>query len=244
VDVIDRATDPATNCLTGALVRWQHAAGRYWPYVCSAPFVGDPVAIGSPSTSRPSRAIVDAARSVPPGTRAAIFVDLPAWRSLPSTARLNDLGFAVVPVIQRWVTEPAILPSGRLVGDLLRYAAVVRRPRPERGIVFLLDGERAGPPRLAESTTPARAFDNRYGYPACRFPPPALLRDDGVTGVWWLARNGVADDLRDYAATLEAERFSLRELRLAASRPPLVMTNDSSAKLDLHHAGDHARARH
>ena len=195
------------SCLARALARWQHAAGRYWLYVCSAPFVGDRIKVDQSDAGRPSRLVVDAVRSVPGEERAAIFVDLPTRLSLPSTRRLNDLGYVVVPVIQRWVTEPAILRSARMVDTLVRYGASVRRPQPDRGVIFILDGERAGPPRVADSPAPKRTFDNRYVYPACRFPPPALLRDDAISRVWWLAPGGIADDLTDYAARLEAAGF-------------------------------------
>ena len=30
----------AVSVLAEALVRWQHAAGPFWPYVCAAPFLG------------------------------------------------------------------------------------------------------------------------------------------------------------------------------------------------------------
>lgn len=201
------AGETRNSCLARALARWQHAAGRYWLYVCSAPFVGDRITIDRSGAGRPSRLVVDAVRSIPEEERAAIFVDLPTRLSLPSTPRLNDLGYVVVPVIQRWVTEPALLRSARLVDQLIRYGASVRRPRPDRGVIFILDGERAGPLLAADSPTPKRTFDNRYAYPSCRFPPPALLREDAISRVWWLTPRGIADDLADYAARLEAEGF-------------------------------------
>ncbi len=207
----------AASPLIRALARWQHTAGRYWIYVCSAPFVGDPIPIEHPPIGRPPRWLAEAIGAIPGDERAAVFVDLPPTRTLPATGDLNLLGFAVVPVIQRWITAPAVLRSDRLVACLERFGAVVRRPRPDRGVVFLLDGERGGPPRLRDSTAPARTFDNRYQYPPCRFPPPALLRDDAVTGVWWLAPNGVEEDLAGYASGLEAAGLPIHQLAVPAN---------------------------
>ncbi|HVC35447.1 MAG TPA: hypothetical protein VNL16_18200 [Chloroflexota bacterium] len=183
-----------------ALVRWQHAAGPYWPYVCSAPFVGPwGATLGTNARTRACARLLEEVAAIPPGERAAVFVDLPPRLTLPATAALNDLGYVVVPVIQRWIVAPATLDCRRLVDDLIIHGARVRLPRPARGAVFLLDGDRAGPLRREGRPAPRRVFDNRYSYPACRFPPAAFLHHEGITSAWWISGAGIADDARQYA---------------------------------------------
>jgi hypothetical protein len=191
---------PCDHEAARAFVRWQHAAGPYWPYVCAAPFLGGPIA----RRSRPRRhdtSLVAALRGLPAGERTAVFVDLPASRTLPSADDLARLGFLVVPVIQRWATAPAVLACESLVAQLLDCAPRRRPPSAQRGVIFLLDGERAGP-----STSPKpRLFDNRYSYPICRFPPPGFLHEDGISNVVWLPGLPIAQDLLPYAQVLTEE---------------------------------------
>jgi glutathionylspermidine synthase len=131
----------------------------------------------------------------------ALFVDLPAPATLAAAPPLSQLGVAVVPVVQRWCTPRAVLSSRPLLDALVAAAEIVAPPRDGSRVVLLLDGERAGRRGLQP---PAHRFDNRYDYPACRFPPPELLRREGVTRVLWLSRGGIAPDLRAYAQRLAA----------------------------------------
>ena len=131
-----------------------------------------------------------------PGT--ALFVDVAPSAALAVAPELSARGVAVVPVVQRWCAAAGVLAARPLVDGLLDVGAL---GKPEgSGVVLLLDGERAGRPG---ERPPARRFDNRYAYPACRFPPPALLRRAGVERVRWVGR-GIAPDLRGYAASLKA----------------------------------------
>ncbi len=151
-------------------------------------------------------------RALPDGERVAVFLDLPAGETLPATEQLARLGFVVVPVIQRWVVAPAILPCEDLQAQLVRHAPRGRRRPTERGAVFVLDGERAGP--LAPP--PSRRFDNRYNYPICRFPPPDFLKRHAVTGVYWLPAPPVAEDLLPYAQLLADHALPPRPLPCCA----------------------------
>jgi hypothetical protein len=183
--------------LARAFVLWQRAAGPYWPYVCAAPFVSGP-APASAARVRPEPRLRELLSSLAePAT--ALFVDLPPAGALGVAPDLSARGAAVVPVIQRWCAPAGLLPARPLVDRLVSAAGALGRPR--RGaVVLLLDGERAGRPR---ERPPPRRFDNRYDYPVCRFPPPALLRREGIERVRWVGR-GIAADLRVYARGLAA----------------------------------------
>jgi hypothetical protein len=185
--------DPA---LARALVLWQRAAGPYWPYVCAAPFISGRAprrARAAPVEPRLCELLLALAE---PGT--AVFVDVAPADALAVTSELSGRGATVVPVVQRWCAAAGFLSARPLVDGLLAVDAL---GRPRGGAaVFLLDGERAGRGR---GPIPPRRFDNRYEYPACRFPPPALLRGKGVESVRWVGR-GIAPDLRGYAAGLRA----------------------------------------
>jgi len=85
-------------------------------------------------------------------------------------------------------------------------------PRSDRGVVFLLDGDRAGPVTADEHGPPPRRFDNRYSYRICRFPPPRLLQQDGLTAAFWLSPPGIAPDLIEYAQTLAEAGLAPKEL--------------------------------
>jgi hypothetical protein len=186
-----------TGALPRAFVLWQRAAGPYWPYVCAAPFVSGsaPTAAGR---ARPERHLRDLLSALAEPTT-ALFVDLPPAGPLGVAPDLSARGLAVVPVIQRWCAPAGLLPARPLVDRLVGAAEALGRPR--RGaVVLLLDGERAG---RARERPPPRRFDNRYEYPACRFPPPALLRREGIERVRWVGR-GIAADLRLYARGLAA----------------------------------------
>lgn len=212
------------SVLAGALVRWQHAAGPFWPYVCAAPFLGTGESADLLRGSRlPHAAMPVAAHaSARPGMRAAPAVGLwtqqqraladallrtypvadglPASGSHPLSMLLLDLpvepvlsiapllvaqGWYVVPVIQRWIGSPAVLPCRTLLLRLVAGAWRARRPAVPRGVVLIADGARQGPhgyPLLA----PGRVFDNRYEYQICRFPSTDLLRAHRVRYVRWL----------------------------------------------------------
>jgi len=90
-----------------------------------------------------------------------------------------------VPVIQRWIARPAVLPCRTLLLRLLGGAWNVQRPSGPRGVVLVADGARRGRkgyPPLA----PGRVFDNRYEYQICRFPSMDFLAAHGVRQVRWL----------------------------------------------------------
>jgi hypothetical protein len=203
-----------------ALLRWQRTAGPYWPYVCAAPFLGPlPPPAHRPPRPRPSPALLDLLTHLT-GPATALFVDLPAPAALGAAPSLSRLGVAVVPVLQRWCAPRSLLPSRPLLDALIAAAPVTAPPRHGSRVVFFLDGERAGPPGLQP---PAHRFDNRYDYPACRFPPPELLRREGVARVLWLSRRGIAPDLRGYAHRLAAAGLPpavVDAATLAAGPPP------------------------
>ena len=185
------------GALARALVLWQRAAGPYWPYVCAAPFTSG-TAPAAPSAPRSDPRLRELLLTLTePGT--ALFVDLPPAAGLALAPELSAAGAAVVPVVQRWCASASVLPSRPLTDRLVGSANALGKPR-GGAVVLLLDGERAGQPR---QRPPAYRFDNRYAYPSCRFPPPALLRREGVERVRWIGR-GVAIDLRGYAAGLRA----------------------------------------
>ena len=193
-----------------ALVRWQRAAGPYWPYVCAAPFL-DAANVGGLADpgGRGIARLIRPLKLIPTDERSAVFVDLPPLRALAATERLNRLGFIVVPVIQRWIATPAILRCEPLVAGLVAYAAVARWPDHYRGVVFVLDGERGGR-RSQREGAPPRVFDNRYNYPICRFPPPSFLRRQEIATIWWVSAGGIAEDLQPYADLFKDADFPVQ----------------------------------
>ena len=250
----------AASVLAQALVRWQHAAGPFWPYVCAAPFLGTGEGAtfalqawsrhqrrsarrcAAPSGHhdlRPSRAetaladrLLDATGAVQdslelPLSRArerglggegfssgpggegssVLLVDLPAEPVLAAAPRLVERGWHVVPVIQRWVASPAVLPCQRLVEHLVVGAWRARRPISPRGAVLIADGERMGPAGYPAAIA-GRAFDNRYEYQVCRFPSTDFLRAHGVERIQWItsgarpAERPVSPDLAPYLEDL------------------------------------------
>lgn len=199
-----------TGGLGLALLQWQDAAGPYWPYVAAAPFLGDPPAAASePGRVRPRRVsppLGDALRAIGGEVGLALFVDLPPTRTLPATALLNDLGFIVVPIIERWVASPAVVRCDTLARDLAAYGCAVVCPSRPRGVVFLLDGERAGPGGPLGSRT-AKRLDNRYRYSTHRFPPPSFLQRQEIRAVHWLPNRGIAPDLQPYFDCLLGSGF-------------------------------------
>jgi hypothetical protein len=184
--------------LARAFVQWQRAAGPYWPYVCAAPFIGPPLTGGRARPAPVGQRLAELARALDPA-RSALFVDLAPEEALAEAPALRADGWWVVPVIQRWCAPVAVLPAQPLRASLVEFGQLLpRRLGPAAGPVFLLDGDRSGPP----GEPPPRRFDNRYEYPSCRFPPPALLRARGVEVVGWLSSRGVAPDLAEYASAL------------------------------------------
>jgi hypothetical protein len=178
--------------LAEALVRWQHAAGPFWPYVCAAPFLGTgdgemlalearARAISLPRRSRRQEALADRLLPRELGLPTVLLVDLPAEPILALAPLLAERGWYPVPVVQRWVATPAVLPCRRLVERLLLGAWSIRRPSSPRGAVLIADGERIGP----TGTVSGRAFDNRYEYQICRFPSTDFLIGQGVEQARW-----------------------------------------------------------
>lgn len=270
----------ADPILARALVRWQHAAGPFWPYVCATPFLGLtegaalaravraeatggtrgslPVAAalaarleaaagdveavrvagcpaggasadrsGGPSSpaapesgpaghSRRPREVRPAARPV------AVLADLPVEATLAAAPLLAARGWYVVPVVQRWIASPAVLPCRRLIARLVAGAGRVQRPRVPRGVVLLADGERTGRPG-ARSQPRGRVFDNRYEYQICRFPSPAFLAGEGIERIRWIVS---AEPRRERpagapASVASAERWESMPGRWAGG-PPAV----------------------
>lgn len=214
--------------LARALIRWQHAAGPYWPYVGAAPFLADPAIVPSPTSRnrRPPHPGGDAAvmgQEMPAGGEApgrlgpvldlldrpevsetlALLADLPIEPMLAAAPQLARRGWYVVPVLERWVAEPAVLPSRRLLHLLMDGADRLARPRHSRGVVLLADGERAGVSGVARRSR-SRGFDNRYAYQTRAFPPGPLLRSLGVRQLRWACPAGIATDLAPYARDLVA----------------------------------------
>jgi hypothetical protein len=262
----------AVSVLAEALVRWQHAAGPFWPYVCAAPFLGtgesqllaarltDPGSIARFNPSRVSPRYVSLAEKLlaavdtfprsrargmmsakvlsdvvlrndsrapqerasrrifaprsglggggspaavvrggsPDGGSAGdspsvspahsfpvLLADLPAEPLLAIAPLLTARGWYVVPVVQRWIASPAVLPCRPLMQRLLLGAWQMQRPSQPRGAILIADGERTGPvgyPHLAAG----RTFDNRYEYQICRFPSTRFLHGQGVRRVTWM----------------------------------------------------------
>jgi hypothetical protein len=135
----------------------------------------------------------------------AVFVDLPPESTLAATMLLNRRGYIVVPVIQRWAVPSAVVGCKVLLERLVGLANDVHLPTGWVGVVFVLDGRRFGvSPRGTHGVGKfpgQRRFDNRYEYPVCRFPPPELLVQAGVTEVRWVPET-VAPDMLAYAARL------------------------------------------
>lgn len=200
-----------SSALARALVRWQRAAGPYWPFVCAVPFLGDvPPVPRPPGRERLPRTLDRALAAVPPGETPAIFVDLPPSLTLPAAPGLSRRGLAAVPVFQRWVEYPAVVPCERTVAQLVAYAPSPGRRAEPRGVVFLLDDDRAGRRRAGRAVP--RAFDNRYRYSPDRFPEPSFLLGRGVRRVVWLVGRELAADLRPYVAQLAQAGLCLEVL--------------------------------
>src|SRR5581483_2838963 len=123
-----------------ALARWQHAAGPFWPYVAATPFLSASAVGVLPAGSRTRPPAFPLAALLAEHATAA-FLDLPPAHTLPLAPALTRAGLITVPIIQRWAEPGALLPGGPLVAALIRYGALVARPRMMRGAVFLLDGE-------------------------------------------------------------------------------------------------------
>ena len=260
----------AAPMLMEALVRWQHAAGPFWPYVCAAPFLGagDGELLARQTHDRIVRGTLSGPPGRQPGNRARrqrglvsrllcaespalaprpslgeeeprrgatqvgamncapatsdpvgaqfiapagggasssiLLVDFPAEPLLAAAPYLVERGWYVVPVVQRWIASPAVLPCRRLMERLMLGAWQARRPASPRGAVLIADGERMGP--AGYPTVPGRAFDNRYEYQICRFPSTTFLMAQGVERVQWITSGTTAAERpvrRDLAPYLE-----------------------------------------
>jgi len=199
-------TDPQ---LGRALVRWRHAAGAYWPYVCSVPFLAT-LTSELPEPAHPAATLWVSDKPLAEGLelarsegRAAVLVDLPIEDTLRQAEAIRRLGFRTVPVVQRWITPGAALPGRRLVRNLVRHQPHELCADTELGVVLLLDGERG----RAAGRVRAGRFDNRYSYPVCRFPPACFLLADGVRRLVCISDKGLAPDLHNYAE--EASRAGI-----------------------------------
>jgi hypothetical protein len=221
--------------LAGAFVRWQHGAGPYWPYVCAAPFLDQPRSADKlraylsrqhvdariqPASASPKQTasretgLIDLVDSLAPRKKAAIIIDLPPTQTLPASSALRASGFHIVPIIQRWVADGAVLPCAGL-----RQLLHANQPRggaaSGRGVVLLLDGERAGAPAPKQrNRSSTRRFDNRYDYRICRFPPARLLLQDGIRCAYWISDSGIATDLVEYVQALGRAGILVEEHRL------------------------------
>lgn len=185
-----------------ALLRWQRAAGPYWPFVDATPFLSEEPLPDLPPIPAAAVRLAPAARTVlhrlADARHVAAFLDLPPELMLPAVPRLSRAGLYVVPAIARWCAAPAVVPAARLAALLLRGSRQVAAPKEPRGAVFLLDGRRAGPPRL-QGNQRLRSFDNRYGNSMNGLPTPEFLRCQDVSCVLWFApAPDVAADLRPY----------------------------------------------
>jgi hypothetical protein len=147
----------------------------------------------------------------------AAVLDLPIERTLAVADHLNAADLTIVPVVQRWSAQPAVLECRLLLGLLLDQARRQRRLEAPRGLLLLLDAERTGHASPARSRAPAGAFDNRYTYRSCRFPTAATLASAGYDRVLWLSSGGIASDLADYAASLQHAGAGLTEVRCTLS---------------------------
>jgi hypothetical protein len=211
-------TNVSGSCppLARAFLRWQRAAGPFWPFVCAAPFLSDlqprPVRRRASSVGA---ALLDHLPPLDQDDRFAALLDLPIEPTLAVADQLNAAGLIVVPVVQRWSAQPAVLDCRLLLGLLLDQAGRQCHLDSPRGILFLLDGERSVAPShlLPGRSVSPRAFDNRYTYRSCRFPNAATLIEAGYNDVLWLSNDGVAADLSEYATSLVGAGLSLTEVQ-------------------------------
>jgi hypothetical protein len=205
--------------LCRALVRWQHAAGPYWPYVCATPFLGqidpDPVEL---EPAGAAAAFLHALGPAAPNQGVAVFVDLPPQETLPAAPSLRRRGSTVVPIIQRWIEPNSLLAGGPLLKCLDAYSPRGFRPSAGNEVVFLLDSDRSGATVGATDSSPRARFDNRYAYPVCRFPPAEFLKTQKVVEVHWLSRAAGAADLIEYKQLLAEAGLPQQEIIL----PPRI----------------------
>ena len=174
-----------------ALIRWQHFAGPFWPYVSATPFLS--------ATSALNGSILEPRESgLFPRAGEALFLDLPPMDILGLVPAPHRDAFLVVPIIQRWCADPAVIPSAGLVGALLAVARRLRRPREPRSALFLLDGDRRGPKRPKLDR-----FDNRYFYNLNALPPAEVLQRQGITEARLVSRGAPAQDLWGYIQALK-----------------------------------------
>ena len=193
-----------------AYLRWQRAAGPYWPYVCLTPLL-------EASLPRASRSFTPRARRAPLEQLerldlegSVLLLDLPPLAGIGLARWIAARGLFPVPIVQRWPARPAVLPCRTLAAALLGLAPLVRRPADGRGLALLLDGERAGRP---DRPIAARAFDNRYALRLDRFPPAELLAERGLRRAFWLGPEArPAADLRAYAEALAAAGLPVEHL--------------------------------
>ena len=185
------------------LLGWHRLAGPFWPYVGAPPFIS-PFVPDSPAPVRRAMAprIGRLLGAAGPGL-VAVIIDLPAVPMLEMASALAAAGCWVVPLIQRWLADGAVLPAEPLARALYAPPKTPVPPPAPIGVVFILDGQRAGKPARLDRRYRPRRFDNRYEYTPHVLPPPGFLAQHGVGRVSLLARNGrVAPDLALYVRDL------------------------------------------
>ncbi|HLZ07453.1 MAG TPA: glutathionylspermidine synthase family protein [Chloroflexota bacterium] len=215
-----------------ALRRWQHAAGPFWLYVGSAPFLSDLEPRPAVDGAQPRRAgrisstLSRALEAFFDGGRRLIVVDLPPVQTLRATRILNDRGFIVVPVLHRWLASPAVLESRALLEAIVEAGEQSRRPALVRGVILVLDGERGGEPGGRPGRP--RAFDNRYDYSSGRFPSIDLLASQRISSVAWVSPAPLAHDLLPFARALRDSGLPMSGLT-AADLARLAPDGDATA---------------
>lgn len=186
------------------LLGWHRLAGPFWPYVGATPFIS-PMVPPSPTPVRRAIAPRIARLLDPAGSGLmAVIIDLPAVPVLEMASALAAAGLWVVPLIQRWLVDGAVLPAEPLARALYTPPKTPVPPPAPIGVVFILDGQRAGKPSRLDRRYRPRRFDNRYEYTPHVLPPPGVLAQHGVGRVSLLTRAGrVGPDLAQYVRDLE-----------------------------------------
>jgi hypothetical protein len=150
--------------LIRALIRWQHAAGPYWPYVCAAPFLGNEGSACHPERSAESvlgpkeRGILRCAQDDSYGEADKVGHDQkpasarhPAPGSRGTPARLARLAdrlaldgrlalFVDLPPERTLAAAPGLVEAGFLVVPVVQRWVAARAVIPCRRLVELLIG--------------------------------------------------------------------------------------------------------
>jgi hypothetical protein len=191
---------------------WERGAGPFWPYVVLSPCAAPLQAGTRLGPLRAARRLLDEELFPLLGQslrRRAILLDLPLNLSLATAPSWRMAGWVVVPLVPRWPADSVVLPVQTVLAQLTGLAPRLSGPLPSdpRGVVFLLDGERAGPGRPLR---PVRRLDNRYAYAVDLFPPAEALVAWGIASVHVVTSNVVL------AADLAAVKEDYRRAGLPA----------------------------